>query len=78
MFCKSLEDWAPDLDRFRKSNCPQICWNIINDLCYVPIMISYPPEAVAASVVYIALQTTSLEPVEEQGGKRWFEVSDYS
>lgn len=74
IFCQSLEDWCPDRHQWRQSNIPQICWNIINDLCYLPLAVIYPPEVVAATVLYIALKTTSVEVVEDKHDKRWFEV----
>eukprot|EP00111_Clytia_hemisphaerica_P017702 TCONS_00052375-protein len=74
MFCKSLEDWLPDSNILHQSKLPQICWNMVNDLCYLPLVIFYPAEVVAASIVYIALEVTHLEIPEHKEGKRWFQV----
>lgn len=73
-FCKLLEDWAIDLGLFSSSKVPQLCWDLTLDLCYMPLVVFYPPEVVAASILYIALHVKSVNVIEEKDGKRWFEV----
>ena len=40
----------------------------------MPLVVFYPPEVVAASILYIALHVKSVNVIEEKDGKRWFEV----
>ena len=74
VFCKLLEDWSVDLTHFTGAKVPQTCWDLTADLCYAPLVVFYPPEVVAASVLYIALQLKTVRVIEEKEGKRWFEV----
>lgn len=74
LFCKLLEDWSIHLDHFRCAKVPQTCWDLTADLNYSPLVVFYPPEVVAASVLYIALQLKTIRVIEEKEGKRWFEV----
>ena len=78
VFCKLLEDWSIDLSHFRRAKVPQTCWDLTADLYYSPLIVFYPPEVVAASVLYIALQLKTVRVIEEKEGKRWFEVCHVS
>jgi len=71
-YLKSLQDWATDYNAWKESNFSAICWSVVNDVCYSPLIASLPAMKLATTVIYIGLEHTKLKVMEEE--KTWYEV----
>ncbi|XP_002165332.3 cyclin-Q [Hydra vulgaris] len=72
-FMKLIHHWC-NRCILNKANVYQICFNIMNDLSYLPLICHYSPELLAASVIYTAFQVLALEVPRDINSKEWFEI----
>lgn len=73
-FIKLLQDWNDVLQLWKKANISQICWNLLNDSCRLPLIAECRPEFLATVIIFISLKTTLLDVQESEEGKHWYEV----
>ena len=74
-YMKSLEDWTSDLPAWQNSHITSICWTLVNDVCYLPLIVDIQPHKLALAVLHIGLTKTQLQVAEEGGEeRRWFKV----
>jgi len=73
-YLQLIEDWTTDIVEFRGCRFSQLCWNVVNDACYSPLIYDASPQMLSAAIIYFVLQSTMLQINEHQDGKRWFQV----
>jgi len=74
-FLKSLEDWSTNYTTWRDSHVSSVCWTLVNDLCYLPLVATTPPDKLAVAVLFIGLRSTKSHVLEEEcEEKTWYKV----
>ena len=73
----SLKDWSAEPKRWEEAQVAQACWNIMNDVTFLPLVATESPVLIATAVIYTVFESNSINVIEnkEEDGKRWFQVS---
>ena len=64
-----------DIQSFRSAKFSQMCWNILNDTCYLPIVINISPQMLSTAIIYFVAKFHMFDIKKQNDGKDWFQVS---
>jgi len=72
-YLKSLEDWC-NYVTFNEKLFSTLCWTLVSDACYLPLVASIPPAKLATAIIFVCQQHTKLDIMEEGEEKHWYKV----